>query len=107
MPEVSPRRRRPRASTTWRLEWPGHRELIDKLRAQYDHRTHHAEIDRDGNGRDEEAEQELIEHRQIRMAVLTAEREALLALRERGAIPDEVHRRVERDLDLEELRMEV
>jgi monovalent cation/hydrogen antiporter len=89
------------------MEWPGHRELIDNLRAQYDHRTHHAEIDRDGNGRDEEAEQELIEHRQIRMAVLMAEREALLALRERGAIPDEVHRRVERDLDLEELRMEV
>jgi Na+/H+ antiporter len=88
-------------------QWPGHLELIDTLRAQYDHRTHHAEIGRDGNGRDEAAEQELIEHRQIRMAVLMAEREALLGLRERGAIPDEVHRLVERDLDLEELRMEV
>ena len=33
---------------------------------------------------DEEAEQELLEHRQIRLAVLTAERESLLALRERG-----------------------
>jgi CPA1 family monovalent cation:H+ antiporter len=88
-------------------EWPGHQELIDTLRAQYDHQTHHAGLRRDGNGGDEAAEQELIEHRQIRMAVLTAEREALLGLRERGAIPDEIHRRVERDLDLEELRMEV
>ena len=88
-------------------EWPGHLELIDTLRAQYDHQTHHADLRRDGNGADEAAEQELIEHRQIRMAVLTAEREALLGLRERGAIPDEIHRRVERDLDLEELRMEV
>jgi CPA1 family monovalent cation:H+ antiporter len=88
-------------------QWPGHLELIDTLRAQYDHRTHHADLSRDGNGSDEAAEQELIEHRQIRMAVLAAEREALLGLRERGAIPDEIHRRVERDLDLEELRMEV
>ena len=41
------------------------------------------------------------------MAVLAAERESLLTLRERGAISEEVHRVVERDLDLEELRMEV
>ena len=55
---------------------------------------------------DEEAEQELLEHRQIRMGVLTAEREALLGLRDRGAISDDVYRRVERDLDLEEIRMQ-
>jgi hypothetical protein len=41
------------------------------------------------------------------MAVLSAERESLTILRERGAISDDIHRRVERDLDLEELRMEV
>ena len=35
-----------------------------------------------------------------------AEREALNQMRERGAVSDEVFRRVERDLDLEELRME-
>ena len=55
---------------------------------------------------DEAAEQELLEHRQIRVDVLMAEREALLALRDRGAISDDIFRRVERDLDLEELRME-
>jgi monovalent cation/hydrogen antiporter len=88
-------------------EWPGHRELIDNLRAQYDHRTHHERLRKDPEESSEAAEQELIEHRQIRMSVLGAEREALLILRERGAIPDEIHRRLERDLDLEELRMEV
>jgi hypothetical protein len=41
------------------------------------------------------------------MGVLNAEREALLALRDRGAISDQIFRRVERDLDVEELRMEV
>ena len=54
----------------------------------------------------DEAEQELLEHREIRAAVIDAEREALLEMRERGAVSDEVFRRVERDLDLEELRME-
>lgn len=88
-------------------EWPTHRELIDTLRAQYGHRSHHAELRRETADENSAAEQELIEHRQIRMAILNAERGALLTLRERGAISDEVHRRVERDLDLEELRMEV
>lgn len=87
-------------------EWPGHMELIDTLRAQYSHRTRHAELRQDRAEEDEDAEQELLEHRQIRLAVLNAERESLLNLRERAAISDEIFRRVERDLDLEELRME-
>ena len=89
------------------VETPDHLELIQNLRSQYQHRTQH-ELQRKHSGEhDEEGEQELIEHRQIRMAVLAAERESLLTLRERGAISEEVHRVVERDLDLEELRMEV
>ncbi|HET7472528.1 MAG TPA: Na+/H+ antiporter [Candidatus Limnocylindrales bacterium] len=86
-------------------EWPGHLELIDNLRAQYGHRARHAEI-RQGPAESDEEEQELIEHRQIRMGVLMAEREALLNLRDRGAISDDIFRKVERDLDLEEIRME-
>jgi monovalent cation/hydrogen antiporter len=85
-------------------EWPGHLELIDALRAEYNHRASHIDP------RHEEAldasEEELFEHRQIRSAVVDAEREALLQMRERGAVTDDVFRRVERDLDLEELRME-
>jgi hypothetical protein len=38
--------------------------------------------------------------------VIDAEREAVLRLRDRGEINDEAWRRIERDLDLEELRME-
>ncbi|HEY7591315.1 MAG TPA: Na+/H+ antiporter [Candidatus Limnocylindrales bacterium] len=83
-------------------QWPDHRPLIDTLRALYTHRASHIEQDKPQT----EAEQEIIEHRQIRHAVIEAEREALLRLREEGGISDEVFRRVERDLDLEELRME-
>ncbi|HYY87566.1 MAG TPA: hypothetical protein VFA49_02125, partial [Chloroflexota bacterium] len=93
-------------------EWPGHLPLIDTLRSQYQHRATHLGEDRFGgdgsNGAppDAAAEQELLEHRLIRRAVIDAERGAVLRLRDGGAINDDVWRRVERDLDLEELRME-
>jgi Na+/H+ antiporter len=86
-------------------EWPGHLELIDALRAQYANRATHIEQHRT-EGAADEAERERLEHRIIRSAVIEAEREALLRLRETGGLADEVFRRVERDLDLEELRMD-
>ena len=63
----------------------------------------------DGQGRSRAAsaaEQELIEHRAIRHAVIEAERNAIIDLRDSEEISDDVQRRIERDLDLEELRME-
>jgi hypothetical protein len=38
--------------------------------------------------------------------VIEAERDAIIDLRDRDEISDDVLRRIERDLDLEELRME-
>jgi Na+/H+ antiporter len=93
-------------------EWPDHLPLIDTLRAQYAHRASHVDdqgrlIDRRGPSPDPSAaEQELIEHRAIRHAVIEAERDAIVDQRNRGDISDDVLRRIERDLDLEELRME-
>src|SRR5205807_1585392 len=99
-----------------RAEWPAHLPLIDTLRAQYEHRSSHlghSPGDADGEvhpgeemGGAEEVDQELLEHYLIRRAVLGAERAAVLELRERGEIDDEVWRQIERDLDLEELRMD-
>jgi CPA1 family monovalent cation:H+ antiporter len=85
-------------------EWPDHAPLIDTLRVQYSHQASH--IDPHHDDKLDESEQELLEHRQIRGAVIEAEREALVQMRERGAVTDDVFRRVERDIDLEELRME-
>ena len=85
-------------------EWPGHLELIEALRVQYGHRSRDSELH--GGELADEAERELLEHRIIRSAVIDAERAALEVLRDAGAIRDEIFRRVERDLDLEELRME-
>ena len=49
---------------------------------------------------------EELEHDEIRRAVINAERLAVLELRDRGEITDDVLRAVERDLDLDELRRE-
>ncbi|HEY2994987.1 MAG TPA: Na+/H+ antiporter [Methylomirabilota bacterium] len=81
--------------------WPGHRPLLDQLRAAYAHRSEHLEPP-DGGGED----QELIEHREIRRTIIDAEREALMRLRAEGEIGDEVLRELERELDLEERRMD-
>jgi monovalent cation/hydrogen antiporter len=46
------------------------------------------------------------EYRRIRAAMLNAEQEALLALRDRDVIGDDVMRRIQRDLDLETMLLE-
>ena len=43
---------------------------------------------------------------EIRSDVIDAQRDALAAMRDRGAIDDDVLRSIERELDLEEIRME-
>jgi CPA1 family monovalent cation:H+ antiporter len=86
-----------------RAQWPGHVELVDQLRDRYAHRARHDEQHHEDGGA---AEQELLEHGLIRREVIDAERQAALDLYERGVIAEEVLRRLERDLDLEDLRME-
>jgi monovalent cation/hydrogen antiporter len=85
-------------------QWPGHRPLLDQLRAAYRHRAEH--VERLDQAPGSEAEQELVEHRQIRRSVIDAQREAVQLMRDRGAIDDDVLRTIERELDLEEVRME-
>ena len=86
-------------------EWPGHLELIDQLRARFDHANEHLEHDHAAEGAPT-PDQEQIEHEQIRRAVIDAQRVAIIDMRDRGVIGDAALRRVERDLDLEELRAE-
>ena len=85
--------------------WPGHRPLLDQLRETYRHRSEHVHRQRDATSPDGE-DRELIEHREIRRTVIDAERETLLRLRAEGAINAAVLRDLERELDLEERRMD-
>ena len=86
-------------------EWPGHMELIEQLRARYTHAEVHLEHDHEGGGAPA-PDQEQVEHEAIRRAVIDAQRVSIIDLRDRGVIGDAALRRVERDLDLEELRAE-
>jgi len=85
--------------------WPGHHPLLDRLHETYRHRSEHVERQRNPTAGETE-DRELIEHREIRRTVLDAEREALLRLRTEGEVSDEVLRGLERELDLEERRMD-
>jgi CPA1 family monovalent cation:H+ antiporter len=76
---------------------------------QYEHRATHLDEERLGSmdtPLNPGAEQERLEHRLIRRTLIDAERSAVLQLRQRGELDDDAWRRIERDLDLEELRME-
>ncbi len=83
-------------------EFGDHIELVDQLRARFAHEADHALP-----GPDDEpdaAMQEQLDHQAIRLAVVAAQREAIIQLRDDALIGDEALRRVERDLDLEAVR---
>jgi NhaP-type Na+/H+ or K+/H+ antiporter len=87
-----------------RPEWPTHQPLFDRLESGLRDRSRHLATD----DPDETAErrQERVEHEEIQRGVIAAQRTAVIELRDRGEINDETLRVIERELDLEELRME-
>ena len=84
------------------IEVPGHMPLIEELRGQVQHRAQHYDFVDDGDGPKLDPEQR--DHEEIRRAVLSAQRIAIIELRDRGVIGNEAMSRVERDIDLEEVR---
>jgi CPA1 family monovalent cation:H+ antiporter len=87
-----------------RVAWPGHAPLLDRLESGLLDRTQHLATDDPVETADRR--QERIEHEQIQRAVIAAQRTAVIELRDRREINDRTLRSIERDLDLEELRME-
>ena len=87
-----------------REAWNSHGELFDRLESGLQDRTRHLATD----DADETAErrQEREEHEQIQRGIITAQRAAVVELRDRGEINDQTLRSIEHELDLEELRME-
>jgi NhaP-type Na+/H+ or K+/H+ antiporter len=84
--------------------WPTHQPLMDRLESGLQDRTQHlATEDPDET---EERRQERIEHEDIQRGVIAAQRAAVIDLRDRGEINDATLRTIERELDLEEIRME-
>jgi CPA1 family monovalent cation:H+ antiporter len=84
-------------------EYPDHLELVENLRAELDHELSHTAESEDGADLDAAA-RERLEHQEIRLALVAAQRDAVIRLRDDGVIGDDALRLIERDLDLEAVR---
>jgi CPA1 family monovalent cation:H+ antiporter len=83
-------------------EWPRH-EDVDRMRAVYTQRIRRAspiELGADGAAVRAQAA-----FRRLRHETLSAERRALIALRDQGVISDEILHRLEQELDVEAMRI--
>jgi hypothetical protein len=78
-------------------------DTAERVRGQLDYRRRRFTAAADGDG--EEYEERTSRYIRLMYEVFDAQRDALLALRNGGDISEEVRRRVERDLDLEESRL--
>jgi CPA1 family monovalent cation:H+ antiporter len=81
-------------------EWV-EQEVVDDMRAHYYERKHRYMLRYQG-ATDDGIETQATNQVRLQRELLTAERQALLRLRNDNIINDDVLRRVERDLDLEE-----
>ncbi|MDP9482533.1 MAG: Na+/H+ antiporter [Chloroflexota bacterium] len=88
---------------TLATEYPDHLPLVDSLRAALAHEAEHATELANGDDLDA-ATRERLEHQEIRLALVAAQRDAVIRLRDDGVIGDNALRRIERELDLEAVR---
>jgi Na+/H+ antiporter len=79
-------------------------DTVERVRGLFDYRRRRFDALADGDGSDE-YEDRTDAYRRLMYELFDAQREALIELRNEGAISDEVRRRVERELDLEESRI--
>ena len=79
-------------------------DSVGRARAMLDYRRRRFEalVDGDGDGFEERTDA----WRRLMYDLYDAQREQLLSMRDRGEISDEVRRKIERDLDLEESRLQ-
>ena len=83
-------------------------DTAERMRGVYDWRRRRfaARIGDGDDGDDGDYEERSADFQRLRRELLNAERHALIELRNRGVINDEVMRRVQQDLDLEDSRLE-
>jgi monovalent cation/hydrogen antiporter len=80
-------------------------DTAERMRGQYRFRTNrfrarYAGVDDDG------VEERSTQYQRLRRELLDAERQAVISLRNEGVITEEVMQRVERDIDLEDSRLD-
>jgi NhaP-type Na+/H+ or K+/H+ antiporter len=91
------------------MEWT-REDTVERMRALYDYRRRRlAARDGDGEGADDEEDYEARSYRYQKMVreVIEAQHAAVVELRNRGRISNDVMHRLERELDLERERLEI
>jgi Na+/H+ antiporter len=81
-------------------------ETLDRMRAMYEYRRRRFKA-RAGKIEDDGYEDRSLAYQQAVQAVLAAQRERLVSLRNEGVISNEIMNRVVREFDLEESRLEI
>ena len=82
-------------------------DTAERMRGLYDFRLRRFDARAGiGSDRDDAIEQRSRDYQRLRRALLDAERESARELRREGAIDDDVLRRIEYDLDLEDARLD-
>ena len=81
-------------------------DTAERVRGAYNFRTNRFQARLDDSD-DGEIEERSVAYQRLRRELLDAERGAVLALRNEGRISEDVMHRVQRDLDLEELRLDM
>jgi Na+/H+ antiporter len=81
-------------------------DTVERLRAAYDYRKRRLAA-RAGKIEDDGYEDRSLAYQQMVQAILAAQRDALIQLRNEGVISNEVMNRVVHDFDLEESRLEI
>ena len=82
-------------------------DTIERMRGLYEYRSRRFRARIDGSGDGEEIELRSRQYQKIRREALEAERRAVVRLRNSGVISEETMHRIERDLDLEDSRLEI
>jgi CPA1 family monovalent cation:H+ antiporter len=81
-------------------------DTAERTRAQYRFRTNRFRARYDGVD-DEGVEERSQQYQRLRRELLEAERQAVIRLRNEGVITEDVMQRVQRDIDLEDLRLDL
>jgi CPA1 family monovalent cation:H+ antiporter len=82
-------------------------DSAERAKAMHEYRRRRFASRLDGTPEGEEIEDRSLAWQRLQHQLLNAQREALVRLRNEGRISDDVMRKVERDLDIEETRLEI
>jgi CPA1 family monovalent cation:H+ antiporter len=82
-------------------------DTVERMRRLYEYRTRRFGARFDGNEDGEEYEARSEQYQRVRREALQAERDAILGMRDSGMISSDTMHRIERDLDLEDSRLEI